>query len=75
MPRSSKDEVPEFENPADALAWMEAKLNGSWCDSITEEPKTPKVLAEEERKRLLAKEDMNMEDFMLLMGNSTGESS
>lgn len=38
-PRSEKDQVPEFESPDDALAWMNAKLDGSWVDAITDEPK------------------------------------
>lgn len=40
MARSANDPVPEFDNADDALAWMEAKLNGSWVDAITEEPKS-----------------------------------
>lgn len=38
-PRSEKDEVPDFEDGADALAWMESKLNGSWVDAVTGDPK------------------------------------
>lgn len=37
--RSEKDEVPEHESGEDALAWMEGKLDGSWVDAVTGDPK------------------------------------
>lgn len=38
-PRSEKDSVPEHESGEDALAWMERKLDGSWVDAVTGDPK------------------------------------
>lgn len=38
-PRSEKDVVPEFKDGHDALAWMESKLNGSWVNAVTGDPK------------------------------------
>lgn len=33
------DKTPEFKDGDDALAWMEARLDGSWVDQVNPAPK------------------------------------
>ncbi len=37
-PRSEKDVVPKHKSGADALEWLEAKLDGSWTDALDAKP-------------------------------------
>jgi hypothetical protein len=78
---AKQDNTPEFNDPEEALDWMEARLNKSWVDDINPAPKAPveptetaeNVGPESVYTKGSDVPDLTLDDFMKMMMGHEGD--